>query len=51
MIDAVVVHPCTEGDLMNALSQSRRIGYREDSDGPTGCGGDKTSQRNARRCC
>jgi hypothetical protein len=35
MIDAVVVHPCTEGDLMNALSQSRRIGYREDSDGPT----------------
>jgi hypothetical protein len=35
MIDAVVVHPCTEGDLMNALSQKRPIGYRDDSDGPS----------------
>lgn len=35
IVDAIVVHPCTEGDLMNALSQNRPIGYRADSDGPS----------------
>jgi hypothetical protein len=32
--DAIVVHPCTEGDLMNALGSKRPIGYKPDSDGP-----------------
>lgn len=33
-IDAIVVHPCTEGDLMNNLLAKRTIGYKADSDGP-----------------
>ncbi len=34
-IDALIMHPCTEGDLMNALQGKRPIGYRPDSDGPS----------------
>jgi hypothetical protein len=35
MIDAIIMHACTEGDLMNALLGKRPIGYRPDSDGPS----------------
>jgi hypothetical protein len=31
--DAIVVHPCTEGDLMNALLGKRPLGLKPDSDG------------------
>lgn len=34
-IDALIVHPVAEGDLMNSLQSSRPIGYRADSDGPS----------------
>lgn len=32
--DAVVVHPVTEGDLMNALLRKAPLGLKPDSDGP-----------------
>jgi hypothetical protein len=35
MIDAIIMHACTEGDLMNSLLGKRTIGYRPDSDGPS----------------
>jgi hypothetical protein len=34
-IDALIVHPVAEGDLMNSLQGKRPIGYRPDSDGPS----------------
>jgi hypothetical protein len=34
-IDALIVHPVAEGDLVNSLLGNRQIGYRPDSDGPS----------------
>jgi hypothetical protein len=34
-VDALIVHPVTEGDLINTLGSGRSIGYRPDSDGPS----------------
>jgi hypothetical protein len=34
-IDALIVHPVAEGDLINTLGGGRPIGYRPDSDGPS----------------
>lgn len=34
VVDAVVVHPVTEGDLMSAISLKRPVAFRADSDAP-----------------
>jgi hypothetical protein len=34
-VDALIVHPVAEGDLMNSLGAKRPLGYRPDSDGPS----------------
>jgi hypothetical protein len=34
VVDAVIVHPVTEGDLMSAIEMKRQVAFRDDSDAP-----------------